>query len=159
MTIRSLNPNKPEIRKFCQVLSTSAMKSLLKRYGFCTFHKDTQHFFVPSAQNEIIVYDLRTAMRWKSLKGNDAKIECLAVQDSGQILASFSRRNRELRFWRIGASGFFENLLRSSTELAKTVKVSEEIPAETELKMNWLNDKAIELSAQKVNWKLKLNGP
>lgn len=77
------------------------MKSLLKRYDFCAFHKDTQHFFVPSGNNEIIIYDLRTAMRWKSLKGHASQIECLAVQDSGQALASFSRKEKEIKLWKV----------------------------------------------------------
>lgn len=101
MIRRSLNPNKPEIRKFCQKLATSSMKSLLKRYTFCAFHKDTQHFFVPGAHNEIIIYDLRTAMRWKSLKGHDSLIEGLAVQEPGNILASFSRVQKEIKLWKV----------------------------------------------------------
>lgn len=77
------------------------MKSLLKRYNFCAFHKDTQHFFVPNGTNEIIIYDLRTAMRWKSLKGHSGLIECLVVQDSGQVLASFSSADKEIKLWKV----------------------------------------------------------
>lgn len=77
------------------------MKSLLKRYDFCAFHKETQHFFVPSGSNEIIIYDLRTAMRWKSLKGHGSLIECLAVQESGQALASLSRKDKEIKLWKV----------------------------------------------------------
>lgn len=136
-------------------MSTSAMKSLLKRYNFCCFHKDTQHLFVPGATHEIIIYDLRTAMRWKSLKGHTNRIDCLAVHDNGQTLASLSGRDKELKFWKIGASGFFENLLRSSTELTKSVKLKEEPPAGTELKLVWLNDKTVEVSAPKVGWRVQ----
>lgn len=77
------------------------MKSLLKRYTFCAFHKDTQHFFVPGANHEIIIYDLRTAMRWKSLKGHDSLIEGLSVQDPGNVLASFSRAQKEIKLWKV----------------------------------------------------------
>lgn len=41
-------------------------------------------------------------MRWKSLKGHAGLIESLAVQDSGQILASFSRADKEIKLWKVG---------------------------------------------------------
>lgn len=53
----------------------------------------------------------------------------------------------------IGASGFFENLLRSSTELYKTLKITEEIPRGVELKISWQNNSTIEVFAPKVGWR------
>jgi WD40 repeat protein len=79
------------------------MKSLLKRYSFCSFHKDSQHFFIPNSVHEIIIYDLRTAMKWKSLKGHDSQIECLAVIENGNTLASFSRKEKTVKFWKVAS--------------------------------------------------------
>jgi WD40 repeat protein len=135
------------------------MKSLLKRYHFCSFHKDSQHLFVPGNSNEIIIYDLRTAMRWKSLKGHEGLIECIAVQDGGQIVASFSRKDKEIKLWKIHSSGFFENILGNSTQLYRSIRVKEEIPLHAELKLTWINnDKQIELSAPKENFRVVLGG-
>jgi len=64
--MKCLNPNKPELRKFCQKLATATIHSMLKKFHYSAFHQNTQHIFLPNESNEIVIFDLRTALRWKS---------------------------------------------------------------------------------------------
>jgi len=51
--------------------------------------------------NSIIIYDLRTAVKLKTLEGHNAPVSCLAFSSSGKYLASFSYKEGSLRIWKV----------------------------------------------------------
>jgi len=51
--------------------------------------------------NSIIIYDLRTAVKLKTLEGHAAPVSCLAFSSSGKFLASFSYQEGTLRIWKV----------------------------------------------------------
>ena len=51
--------------------------------------------------NAIIIYDLRTAVKLKTLEGHTAPVSCLAFSNSGKFLASFSYQEGSLRIWKV----------------------------------------------------------
>jgi WD40 repeat protein len=65
------------------------------------FHKESQHFFITDENNEIVIFDLSTAMKWKKLKGHTCPITCIAVEEKGNFLATFSIRDKTLKIWKV----------------------------------------------------------
>lgn len=59
----------------------------------------------------IILYDLRTAVKWKVLEGHKGPISCMNFDNQGKYLASFSVGDSSLRIWKIGTTGFFSSIL------------------------------------------------
>ena len=43
-------------------------------------------------------------MKWKKLKGHEAPVTCIAVEEQGNYLASFSMRDRNLKIWKVKTS-------------------------------------------------------
>ena len=61
--------------------------------------------------NVIILYDLRTAVKWKVLEGHKGPISCMNFDNQGKYLASFSVGDSSVRIWKIGTTGFFSSIL------------------------------------------------
>lgn len=58
----------------------------------------------------MLVYDLRTATKWRILQGHEAAISSLAFSSAGETLASVSFTDRTLRWWQAGYTGLFSFL-------------------------------------------------
>lgn len=156
--MKCLNPNKPELRKFCQKLATATIHSMLKKFHYSAFHQNTQHIFLPNELNEIVIFDLRTALRWKSLKGHNETIVALAIEEDGNLVASFSYKDKVLKVWKLGSEGFFEQLIRRSAEEWKTKMLTQQIPSEFKyhLKLEWINKKKLKLSHTRSKWFIEI---
>ena len=63
--IKSLDPSKPLLRKACLQASTKALHELVKRFPVVAFHQRSQRFAVGTSGKLIIIYDLRTATKWR----------------------------------------------------------------------------------------------
>jgi WD40 repeat protein len=61
----------------------------------------------------IIIYDLRTATKWRILEGHFGDITAIAFSDDGSMLASYSGDENppSLRVWRAGGQGILSGLL------------------------------------------------
>lgn len=64
--MRCLNPNKPDLRKFVQVLAQETIGIIITKYNCAVFDGPRQHLFLPDQKNDIVIFDLRQALRWKS---------------------------------------------------------------------------------------------
>jgi WD40 repeat protein len=54
------------------------------------FNLETQKLSVGTWDNKIIIYDLKTAVKWKILEGHNSPVTILEFNTSGTLLASFS---------------------------------------------------------------------
>ena len=88
--IRSLDPSEPELRKGCLRASTRALHELVKRYPMVSFHQETQRYAVGTVEAAIIIYDLRTATKWRILSGHTHPVAAVAFVHGGEVLASYS---------------------------------------------------------------------
>ena len=58
----------PSLREGCLGASTSALRELVKRYPMMAFHQGTQRLAVGTTDGVVLIYDLRTATKWRILQ-------------------------------------------------------------------------------------------
>ncbi|KOO35531.1 wd40 repeat-containing protein [Chrysochromulina tobinii] len=105
--LRPLDPSVPSLREGCLVASTTALRELVKRYPMMAFHQGTQRLAVGTIEGVVILYDMRTATKWRILQGHEHAVTCLAFSAAGDLVASVSTEERTLRWWLAGSQGFF----------------------------------------------------
>jgi len=71
----------------------------------------------------IIIYDLRTAAKWRILEGHEGPISTLDFDKAGKYIASFSNIDLCIRIWKIGSAGFFGSILGMTGKHYKKFKV------------------------------------
>jgi WD40 repeat protein len=71
------------------------------------FHQGTQRLAVGTIEGVVILYDMRTATKWRILQGHEHAVTCLAFSAAGDLVASLSIEERTLRWWLAGSQGFF----------------------------------------------------
>jgi hypothetical protein len=114
-----LLPSEPAIRRSLLALATSALFLLVQRFPSVAFHQRRQLFAVSSgvsAQCVIIVYDLRTATRWRILEGCKSEATAIAFNQSGALLASYAALEQPpaVRVWSTATEGLLAGLMGSS---------------------------------------------
>jgi WD40 repeat protein len=90
--------------------STLALRELVKRYAMAAFHQTTQRLAIGTTAGIVIIYDLRTATKWRILQGHDGPVSAVAFAAGGDLVASFSAADSTLRWWQAGSSsllGYF----------------------------------------------------
>ena len=108
--LRPLDPSVPSLREGCLAASTTALRELFRRYPQVAFHQLTQRLAVGTTEGVVIIYDLRTATKWRILQGHEAAVSALAFSASGEHIASVSMGERSLRWWLAGSHSFFSFL-------------------------------------------------
>eukprot|EP00742_Colponemidia_sp_Colp-10_P008079 GILJ01008720.1.p1 GENE.GILJ01008720.1~~GILJ01008720.1.p1 ORF type:complete len:1456 (+),score=203.82 GILJ01008720.1:39-4406(+) len=109
--LRCLDPSEPTLRKACLQASTAALHEMVKRFPMVSFHQQTQRFAVGTVESIIIIYDLRTATKWRILEGHSNSLSALSFSRTGDYLASYSSKDLTVRTWQAGSSGFFGGIL------------------------------------------------
>ena len=105
--LRPLDPSVPLLREGCLAASTTALRELVKRYPMMSFHQGTQRLAVGTTEGVVIIYDLRTATKWRLLSGHAAAVSAVAFSSSGEHVASVAAGEASLRWWLAGSHGFF----------------------------------------------------
>ncbi|KAL1506906.1 hypothetical protein AB1Y20_007770 [Prymnesium parvum] len=120
--MKPLDPSVSSMREASLHASTSALRELVKRYPMMAFHQGTQRLAVGTVEGVVLVYDLRTATKWRILQGHEKAVSVLAFSSLGDQLASVSVLDRTLRWWLAGSTGFFSFLgLQSSSQHVTTL--------------------------------------
>ena len=63
--MKPLDPSVPSLREGLLAASTTALRELVKRYPMMTFHQETQRLAVGTSDGVVLIYDLRTATKWR----------------------------------------------------------------------------------------------
>jgi len=109
--LRCLEPSDPTLRRASLQAATSALYELVKTFPMVSFHQTSQRFAVGTADNIIIIYDLRTATRWKMLSGHKARVSAVKFSEDGNLIASYSSPEKVVRIWQCVSVGFLGGLL------------------------------------------------
>ena len=68
---------------------------------------------------------MRTSAKWKILEGHTANVTCLAFDQKGNILASYSSVDLTVRLWKVGNTGFFSTIMGGTGKCSKEKKLNE----------------------------------
>eukprot|EP00741_Cyanophora_paradoxa_P007309 tig00001098_g7069.t1 len=104
--LKCLDPSVPELRESCLKPATQVLHLLTSTFAQVAFNMKTQQLAVGTMEGPIVIYDLRTATRWRVLEGHGGPITALALSPSGSTLASFSAHDHTLRAWHTSRSLF-----------------------------------------------------
>jgi len=96
---------------------------MVKNFPIIDFHHDTQRLAVGTTSGAIAIYDVRTSGRLKILEGHTQPVLALEFDKKGHSLASYSGEDLTLRIWKVGGSGFLQNLMGSSGKSAKVIEL------------------------------------
>jgi len=145
--ISCLDPSDPALRRSALTGATSALFQLVKIFPMVVFHQHTQRFAVGTHEGLIIIYDLRTATKWRILEGHKDALSALAFSEDGCQLGSYSIRDRTFRLWQCSSSGFFGGILGMSGKCQKLVN----LPGDTSRRV--VQSVAKQLSTVRIQFK------
>ncbi|KAF1322882.1 hypothetical protein FI667_g10982, partial [Globisporangium splendens] len=118
-----LDPTKPDRRKRCLELSTRCLHNLVRRFPMIDFHKETQRLAIGTMEAVILIYDLRTATKWRVLDGHSSAVSAVGFRQDGQILVSYAAREGSVRWWNSGNAGLFGGMLKMQQSCLKEHKL------------------------------------
>jgi hypothetical protein len=127
---RCLDPSEPKLRKSLLHSSTAALHVLVQKYPSVTFHQQTQRFAVGTGSDQksvVIIYDLRTATKWRILEGHAGNVSAVSFSPSGSALVSYCADEEPLptlRVWNTAIQGFFSSLLGSQGRCTQEFKLA-----------------------------------
>lgn len=105
--LRCLEPSDPTLRRHSLLAVTSALHEMVQTFPMVDFHQDSQKFAVGTGDGVILVYDLRTATKWRVFEGHNGMVAGLAFMQDAARLASYSSLDSTVRLWQTGTGGFF----------------------------------------------------
>lgn len=111
--LRCLEPSDPALRRQSLMAVTSALHQLVQTFPMVAFHQDQQRFGVGTSDGLVVVYDLRTATKWRILEGHTGAIAALAFSQDGNKVGSYSCRDSSIRVWQCASTGLLGGLLGS----------------------------------------------
>ena len=123
--IRTLDPSLPSLRKSCLRASTKALHELVKRFPMLSFHQNSQRFAVGTTDSVIVIYDLRTATKWRILEGHKGPLSAISFHSSGEKLASYCAKPPVVKIWMTGTGGFFGEFMAIRGRCLKTIPLIE----------------------------------
>ncbi|CAE8735259.1 unnamed protein product, partial [Polarella glacialis] len=118
--LRCLEPSDPTLRRHSLMAVTSALHELVNTFPMVDFHQQSQKFAVGTSDGRVVVYDLRTATKWRILEGHTGAVAGLAFAGDGNRLSSYSANDCSVRVWQTGSEGFLGGLLGSGKRCLKT---------------------------------------
>ena len=148
--LKPLDPSVPMLREGCLRASTTAIRELVKRYPMMAFHQATQRLAVGTVEGVVLIYDLKTATKWRILNGHERAVTAVAFSKSGEHLASIAPEEQAIRFWLAGSQGLF-SFLGLQGSCLHTTTLDPPIPLEDHAiyELEWTTDAAVKLSCNK----------
>ena len=116
-----------------QVASTTALHELVKKFPMIAFHQETQRLACGTGLGRIVLYDLRTATKWRILESSDCRggVSVVTFDTSGAMLASYSSDDACICTWTAGSGGFLGGILgmqgRRKQKIALNMRGKEEV--------------------------------
>lgn len=124
--IHVLDPSDAILRKSILQSCTTALHIFVQNYPFVTFHQNNQYIAI-AATNTIIVYDLRTATKYRILQGHNGHVNAVSFNVSGDILLSYSAIEQNncavIKIWNTAVNGLLSSLLGISGKCIQTIQL------------------------------------
>mmetsp|Transcript_19234 Transcript_19234/g.35284 ORF Transcript_19234/g.35284 Transcript_19234/m.35284 type:complete len:849 (-) Transcript_19234:1598-4144(-) len=145
--LKSLDPHKSTQRKACLTLAGQVFHTLVNLMPMFTVSQEKQRLAAGTLSRVVVLYDLKTASRWKVLEAHSRTVDGVEFNSSGSLLATYSMTDEELKIWKLD-SGFFGSILGKSTITLlhhfhlPTLETKE---SWTNVKVRWKQDNVISL--------------
>ena len=148
-----LEPSDPVLRKSSLKYVTKTLNMLCGEYPMLCFDQLTQRLVLGGGK-DIVIYDLRTATKWRILQGHAANVSAVAVlSTSAQFaIASYSAGERSVFAWSFNG-GFFGSFLGTHGTVSRKVTLPALAPT-SELhviqmcSLTWVSPKAVRLARE-----------
>ena len=136
------------MREASLTAGTSALRELVKRYPMMSFHQGTQRLAVGTVEGVILIYDLRTATKWRILTGHLKAVSALAFSANGEHVASVAAEESALRWWLAGSHGLF-GFLGLQGSCIHVTRTEHTPPPGSLVQLEWTSASAVLLSCNK----------
>ncbi|GFE54561.1 WD G-beta repeat-containing protein protein, putative [Babesia ovis] len=123
IVVRCLDPSDSSIRLLMLKPATSALFHLVKNFPMVAFYQNTQRFAVGSVTGHVVIYDLRTATKCRTLVGGMSNVASLAFSSTGDYIAAYYMDPPCLVIWNCSSSGLLGSLLHSSKKEHKIIRL------------------------------------
>ena len=100
-----LDPMDYRIRRNSIGPATNLFRVLNRRFPMTSFHQGKQKFAIGSTQGQVIVFDIRSATKWRILDGHTGAISAVGFDQTGKYLCSYSATDCTVRVWHITGGG------------------------------------------------------
>jgi hypothetical protein len=145
-----LEPSDPVLRKSCLPHVTKTLVMLCQEYPMLCFDQLTQRLVLGGGR-DIVIYDLRTATKWRVLQGHKECVSAVAVlSTAGQFaIASYAADERAVVSWSF-TSSFFGSILGTQGSMAKRVTLPALAATSDDRRikycsLTWVSPKAVRL--------------
>uniref|UniRef100_A0A3B0NGK7 WD domain, G-beta repeat, putative n=1 Tax=Theileria annulata TaxID=5874 RepID=A0A3B0NGK7_THEAN len=123
IVIKCLDPLDYNIRVLLLKPATNALFYMVKNVPMVDFHQDTQRFAVGSQSGHVIIYDIRTATKWRMFIGSQSQIACIAFGSNGNLIAAYYNQIPAFMVWKCSSSGLIGSLLSNTNKELKSIKL------------------------------------
>lgn len=147
--LRPLDPSVPSLREGSLGASTSALRELVRRYPMVHFNQPTQRLAVGTVEGVVLLYDVRTATKWRILQGHGAPVTSVSIAPAGDLVASYCAEERVIRWWSTGSSGLFGFLGLSGNCLGESA-VDVEMPIGARVQIEWASPHSVGLTCNNI---------
>jgi WD40 repeat protein len=102
-----LDPMDYRTRKSSVDHVTDLFKTLNRLFPMTTFHQNRQKFALGTTQGQVVIYDVRSATKWRILDGHTGAISAVGFDYSGKNVCTYSATDCTVRVWHLsgGALG------------------------------------------------------
>nr|PVC54648.1 hypothetical protein MACL_00001152 [Theileria orientalis] len=125
IVIKCLDPLDYNIRIMLLKPATNALFFLVKNIPMVDFHQDTQRFAVGSQSGFMIIYDIRTATKWRMFLGKQSQIACVAFGSNGSLISAYYHQVPCFMVWKCSSSGLIGSLLSNTSKEYKLIKLKQ----------------------------------
>ena len=112
LLLRSLDPHDHTLRKGCLEVSQEVLQQMILKLPMSSFSPSKQRLAIGTMDCKVILYDLKTASRWKVLEDHRGPVTAVAFSSTGSHLASYSGTEMAIKLWKV-EGGFLEGILGS----------------------------------------------
>merc|ERR1719330_884222 len=129
VVLRCLEPSDPALRRQHLRVVTGALFEMVQTFPMVAFHQVTQKLAVGTMDGLVVVYDLRTATKWRILEGHTGKLAALGFSADGNRLGSYCSGDNSLRVWSCSSGTILGGLLGTTGRCVKEQKL-EKLPSQ-----------------------------
>lgn len=151
-----LEPSDPILRRSCLKHVTKTLIMLCAEFPMLCFDQLTQRLVLGGGR-DIVIYDLRTATKWRVLQGHTEPVSAVAVLSTATefVIASYSANERAVFAWSFN-SGFFGSLLGTQGSIARKVTLpalqrTDDASVIRHCSLSWISPKAVRLQREDGN--------